>query len=418
MSACSIFTQYGRLGADAEKNYNAGDFDSAVRKAVASLKEKPDYESSVQLLRKAAPQAYEQHEKSIEKYEQAKNWDSAVQEYDILISLVALVAGIPGNYPTVDTKGKRDAAANNAAETHYMEGMTLLKKDQLEPAAAEFLKSVEFVTGYKDARTQAAEAYYKQGLLFTKSEKFKEAAVVFRRATEVIPGYKDAKMKYDTARAQGMKRIAMMPFEDTTQWGLGESISARVISTAMNSNPEFMEFITREHLSQTMLEQGLQASARIDPTTATKMGKLAGIHSFVVGKVLSVTPLTGREEASTYEATGTRFVRREGDTEGRRVPTSVRYTVHKQKNSAKITASYQIIEVKTGTIKQSQTVNAEKADATKWVTYVGDEDTIPQNAFQGTTGEKHEPDAPETLLDAAVESLSRDLAQSLTAFFQ
>lgn len=420
-SGCSLLTAYGKLHSQAEKDYSAGDYDEAVRKLVAALKDNPDYEPSKNFLQTVAPQAYDRHLKTIEGQEQSRDWNGAVSQYDALSSLASLVASIPGNYPTINVKERRAEAARNAAEGHYTQAVAFGKRDQWESAANEFLRATEFVRDFKDARTQSAEAYYKHGTSLSKAEKFKEAAVAFRRSNEVVSGYRDAARLYEEMKAKGVKRVAILPFEGSARHDIGGSFADRVVSDAMANNPEFIQFVTRQHLLQVVGEQGLQANTDlVDPATATKVGRLAGIHAIVVGKVLSVVPVSSPEEASTYTNTIERFIpgNKKKGIPDQRVPLSVRYTVHKKKNSATVAASFQIIDVKTGAIKHAQTINAQREDATKWVTFIGEQDAIPAEALQGTTGEKRDPEPVSTLLESAVNSLSRDLARNLTDYFK
>jgi len=76
-----------------------------------------------------------------------------------------------------------------------------------------------------------------------------------------------------------------MPFENKsgkTQYGeIGDVVTETITSQAMADprNMEFMELVNRERLSQLVGEEQLASSGILDPSTAAKVGEMAGIHS-------------------------------------------------------------------------------------------------------------------------------------------
>ncbi len=136
----------------------------------------------------------------------------------------------------------------------------------------------------RKAKTKAAEAHYQEGLRLSKLEGIdiqKEAAKEFAAAERYAPGYKDAGSLYQTTRQAGIKRMAIIPFEDRSgkkeaYGGVSENIADEAISEIMNdpSAIEFLEIITRDQLERIMQEQSLGLTGVIDDRTAVQLGKV------------------------------------------------------------------------------------------------------------------------------------------------
>jgi len=415
LAGCASLTRWGQTYQYAEKMYNAGNFDVAVQKVVEVLREKPAYEPARLLLAKAAPQAYSRHEQAAAGAEQKGNWDEAVKEYEDIIALSSMVRSLPGDYPALDVRSKRDEAAQNAASTHYAKATHLFKEKNFTSAASEFLQAAQYVAGFKNATKNAAESYYQHGKMSMDAMNFKEAALGFKKASGIVSGYKDSQELYEQAKEKAIKRIAVMPFHDPTGKLGGDSISDRVINAAINSQPEFVAFISRENLTPILSEQGLQGSEIVDSATAVKTGKLAGIYSFVFGKVLSVSATSTPAHSPTHQNSKTeKFYNKQTRDFTDSVTYSVQYQTHKIVNTVKLVVSYQIVDVKTGAIQASQTVNTQKSDIASWVTYAGDERAIPPDI---SVNNRQEPEPLETLQVSAIESVSNDIARKLLAHF-
>jgi hypothetical protein len=87
---------------EAQQAYQAGDYDTAVRKAVSALEIEPGYRDAVPFLHKVLPQAYERHLTKLAEYERAYEKDRAAMQYEMLMELANSVKDFPHRFPLPD----------------------------------------------------------------------------------------------------------------------------------------------------------------------------------------------------------------------------------------------------------------------------------------------------------------------------
>lgn len=92
----------------------------------------------------------------------------------------------------------------------------------------------------------------------------------------------------DFAPYYGLKRrIAILDFENLTDFGaqkLGSAVADQLISQVARSNRFIL--IERSRIEQILQEQALGQSGTISEETAAQVGKLLGVESLVLGKIL------------------------------------------------------------------------------------------------------------------------------------
>ena len=373
----------------AQKSYQQGDIVGAVRYSAQTLREKPNYGKAVAFLRDELPRTYDGLLQKAKNAESAKNWDDAHQFYKTIKTLSDLVASLPRqtdpqtkisiNFQTKDVNAEITKSAENAAEKHYQDGLSLEKGGKNKDAAKKFSKAMEFISGYKDA----AE-------------------------------------RYERCRAAAVKRVAVMAFSNISgkeQYGpIGELIADQVITTVMNDprNMEFMDFVTRERLDQLIAEQKLGKTGVMDEATATEMGKVLGIHAFVFGKVKTII-VNFPPETKTVTTESKEY------SQGENLPTlKVSATVYTttRKGSAKISCSYQIIDVASGKISKSGTSEREKEVVIKFGRFTGDERALSSTSKSLCSKEEEALPSGEELVNQAADYVSRALADEIAAFFR
>lgn len=314
IAGCASFSPYGKLEKSARENYVQGNYDQAVFDVVQSLKQKPDYDKSQELVKEVFPKAIDDH---LTKIQTAKSgtdkfrWDAVVSNYEALIKLNQAIKSLPTltdkktkkpiRFELVDYTKDLTEAKNNAAEAHYQEGVHLSKKgtSTRHQAAKELTTANTYVPGYKDALTIAAEGFYQEGLRLSKMEDVesqKQAAKEFKEAMSYVAGYKDSASLYERARKRGIKRIAIIPFEEKSgkrrQYGaVAEEIVDGVVSEVMNdsSATEFLEIVSRDQLEQVMSEQKLSLTGLVDEKSAVEAGKILGVHEILTGQITNIT---------------------------------------------------------------------------------------------------------------------------------
>ncbi|MBI5875467.1 MAG: hypothetical protein HZB81_06460 [Deltaproteobacteria bacterium] len=349
----------------ANEAYSIGDYDRAVYMSVEALKAKSDYPEAIALVQSAAPLAYQSHVKRAADYEDRQDYDSAVSEYNAIERLIAAVFSVRKDISFADVSTKKDSASSKAADAHYNRGQLLLKDAE----------------GAKD------------------DGKYKQAANEFHKAQEFAPNYKDSAMLYEKARKGAAVRIAVLPFGDAGYTKYGSAVTEQVISSALKLNPEFLEFVTREHLYQLEKEKELGQLGFLDPKTAVEMGNLSGAQYVVTGKVISAT--VDSPKRIDNKGTSTCRIREKKDQYRNG---SVSWTTHELKSMAAVNSSYQIIDVKTGRIFAADTVK-------------GDENCLPWEVSNFSNKKQTVADS-RMLLGKALEKASGEIAGKLVGKFK
>lgn len=403
---CAAFTQYGKLESSARQHWVQGNYDSAVFDCAKALKLKPDYEKAQVLIQDAFKAAVNAHQSKLAELQPSTakfKWGDIVSEYEGLTKINKAIKELP----TLRVK------KTNAEITFEV---TDISKELAE------------------AKTNAAEAHYQEGLSLSQEEGVdiqKQAAKEYKAAMRYIPEYKDAAGLYEVARRKGIKRIAVIPFEDKTgkagKYGdMSGMIVDDIVSDVMNdaSAMEFLEIISRDQLEAVMLEQNLGLTGILDDNTAMAIGKVLGVHELLTGKISQIvyTPVntvtknvrqegTIRVEAGTYKdkkgKTRTKYVDKD-------VYADVR--VYTRTTKAKITGSYRIIEVKTAKLKKSESFTGNANWEHAWATFRGDERAL-DRATSRLVSASEEPAPVETeMINRAGKSLSQSLSRTLKEY--
>jgi len=420
---------------DAKKAYEMGQNDEALRMLVIKLRKDNDHKDAISLFKIVLPLVIDKHQKTAQDYEVRKDWDNAFAEYETLIRINEMISSItpleetkidgkkvkkPIDIPKIDVRAQRENVINNAAEAHYQKGVSFKQTvGSSGRAVAEFDAARKYIPDYKDSRELSAEALYRDGVDLNAKKDYKNAVTKLRLCQSYIPGYKDSATLVEQAKQAAIRRIAVMPFTNLsgkTQFGeVGQILADRIISVSVQSQPEFLEFVTREYVQQILQEQAMGQTASINENTAAKVGKLTGIHAFVFGKVLTMTvsypaeiTVSGESKQDLVEV-GT----------GRQIHLQANWTKHTRQGYVEISGSFQIVDVEKGTIVKSENITRRMEDRAQWVTFSGDKDALAYDDVMDhqTTGERPLEPA-EALANNAMESIARDLASRLTQFFQ
>jgi len=398
---CATLMQYGKLEGSARRNYQRGNYDLAVLDCVASLKLKPDYAKAQALIKDAFRMAVDAHEGKINELKPSSakfRWDEIVSEYEALNKLNGAIKSLP---PLVDKKTKETIRLE---VTDYSQDMST-------------------------AKTNAAESHYQEGIFLSQNgdnDSQKQAAKEFKECERFCPVYKDAAELYEKARQSGIKRIAIIPFEDKTgkesKYGsLSDIIVDDVVSDIMRdpSAMEFLEIISRDQLQRVLQEQDLGQAGIVDQKTAADIGKVLGVHEIVTGKInqiIYVPPATtNRSESREKEvATGTeKYTDSNGKTQERTVYGKVQATIYfyTQTSSASISGSYSIIEARTAKLKKSESFSETEKYEYQWAKFSGDERAL--NYDDKKYGSEMQAPIEEEMVNRAAKKLSISLARTL-----
>lgn len=411
----SCATKHGDLMKSAQLNYQANEYEAALRDAAAALKLKPDYDKAQDFIVtffNAAVQVREDKIKSLEATPDRFKWDGIVAEYKGLIEINNLVKNLPPTalvhkktkqritFETKDYTSQLGQASERAAEVHYQEGIRIAAEGN-------------------DVDTQKA------------------AAKAFKKAEEYVPGYKDAGIRYKESRAAGVKKMAILPFEDKTgkahlYGALSERITDDIINSVSrdSSATEFLQLVSRDQLEIVMEEQGLGLTGMVDERTAANLGGILGVHEIVIGKITDILYVPERTRSKKIAQKGTISVASGTETytdSSGKVKTRTKYvkknvsatvTHYNRESSASISGSYQIIDAQTAAIKRGGTgVFNEKSEfKAEWGEYSGNQAALDRYYSQlCNVDEQFAPTEDEMVRDLA-DKLSNQLAEQFKAY--
>jgi hypothetical protein len=390
---CAALTKYGKLEKSARQNYVNKNYDAAVFDCAASLTLKPDYDKAQALIKDAFSVAVSAHTNKINQLvpSSAKfKWDEIVSELEALIKLNETIKGLP---TLTDKKTKR---------------------------AIKF-KTADYSDMLQKSKAKAAEAHYQEGLRLSTLDGVdlqKQAAKEFKAADQYQPGYKDAAGRYQTTRQAGVKRMAIIPFEDKSgkngQYGaISETVVDEVVSAVMNDPDatEFLEIISRDRLEQVMQEQKLGLTGVIDQQTAVELGKVLGVYEIVTGKITQVIYTPERTVEENFREEGEIYV---GKNQKRYVSAIV--TVYTRTSGASITGSYQIIDIKTARLKKSDSFIGKEDFSAKWATYSGDKEALGGASRNLISRSEELAPVEEEMVSRAAHNLATSLAQSFKQY--
>ncbi|MEX2189806.1 MAG: hypothetical protein WEB33_03795 [Bacteroidota bacterium] len=372
-----------------EKAYRSGDMVNAVRYAVETLREDPGHAEALDFLSRELPGIYDNTYAQAQRAEGANDWDLAYMLYEDILTMSDAVRSLP-------------------PQTHEDSGqMVTLRTRNVE-------------TEFQNARRQAAEKHYTAGISFEDKGMAKDAAKEYARALDYIVDYKESRQRYEKNRKAAVMRIAVMPFDNLSgkNWygAIGVVVADRVISEAMQDpkNMEFLEFVTREKIDDLIRELKFEQTEFIDPASAARIGKLLGIHAFVFGKITSVVSDYPPDIVSMYRDEDE--ISQGKDKPKKKVTATV--TAITRRATAKLNASYQIIDVERGTIVKSGNVPHLQIVEIKFGKYRGDKEALTHRSRQLCSIPEAYPPPDDELVHRAAEGASRELAMEIAGYFR
>ncbi|MDP6967451.1 MAG: CsgG/HfaB family protein [Candidatus Marinimicrobia bacterium] len=406
LTGCAMFTAYGQLERSARDSYQRGDYDEAVYDCAQSLRINPSYEKAQLLIQDAFRAAVIDHETTLGQLHNSEDkfrWDRIVSEYEALERLNRVIKQLP----ILRLEGRSEIIEFDVK--HYF--------DPLE-----------------EAKQIAAEVHYNEGVTYSSLEGIdnkKKAAKEFKTSLRFVAGFKDSAEKYETMRLEAILRIAIIPFEDKSgkrrKYGaVNETIVDMVISDVLNdpAATEFLEIVSRDQLDRVMREQALAQSGVIDAQMAVDVGKILGVHEIVTGKITQIIVTPERTTEDTYKESRRviirkeRYVNDEGKEKMRDIKGEVTANVkiYKRSTAATIRGSYNIIDVQTARILQSESFSGEASIEKDWATFAGDERALSWRSKQLTGRREQLVPVADEMVSRAANNLAKSLSASLRQY--
>ena len=265
--SCGIFTKGYNEYKSAKKLYKKQNYYQAALYASKSLKIHPKNIRALKLFEKSYQLAVKQQESNIIDLKGLKDNSKLPKlyyAYDLLQNLSDEVISL---IPIVESE-------NLKAPAFLRYRMDLLTQDynmelsKISPLAADY----EYNKGLEHRRKKDKENQ-------------KIAAKAFRSAQQFIPNYKNSKALYDETRAAALLTLLIHPFEGNKN--LASYIRDQMMMIQTNKPKEFLQIITRDQLSSTLIEQQLQLSGMFDDNQIIEIGKLAAANQIFSASIIT-----------------------------------------------------------------------------------------------------------------------------------
>lgn len=389
---------------ESEKAYQKQNFDEAVYLAVDALMKKPSDENAIKALELALPAAIRTNENRIGQLKEStakfsgdytvEDCQKIIEYYNILLKMNERILNLP---PIVSKK--------RGPITFEMKNYN----NDLRQAKDNLTKSNEM----------AAEQHYQSGqdlLKLNDRDKSKLAAMEFKKAIRFVSDYKDASSMYEQARKLGIKRIAVIPFENKSgknQYGaINDMITDQIISDLLNNNAamEFVEIISRSQLQQVIQEQNLGSSGIINDNTAVQVGKILGVNEIIVGQINQITsseiPKTQkdyRNEKQMYSQNGNYMV-------------YAQVSEYKKEASSSISGSYKIIDAKTAKFLNGDSFKEDYSFLSQWALYSGDKNALSYDSYRLCGQREENPPIDEERVNIVARKLATSLVKKIITY--
>lgn len=395
----------------AQANYRGKDYNAALRDTVAALQYNPNYEKAQTYVKAFFDTAVRVHQENINTLENTSDrfkWDQLVVEYEGLIEVNSLVESLP----------------------------PLTNKKTSQPITFDIK---DYTAELNNVTEKAAEAHYQEGIRLAESsddpDTQKRAAKEFKIVEEFIVGYKDTQTRYEQARSAGVKRIAILTFEDKSgkrriYGALSETITDNIISNILNDAEatEFLTIVSRNHLKQIIAEQDLNLAGLLDRQTVASLGNVLGVHEIVVGQItqiIYIPPETKRttlnRKITVRKKTGTeKYVDKNGNVKTRSKYSDVTLTAkllhYELKSSVSIIGSYKILDAQTAELKKAENFNKEHEFISEWASFTGDEEALTRNDLILVSYDEEKAPIQEVMVLDAANKLAGELSEALKTY--
>ncbi len=445
-------------------------YDLSIKFTLKHLDSKPNDQSVIDILNRAAKGYYDDLQKKIDHFEKLDDWDRVVQIAEQGYRTLSEVTKIVGtDFPTKDqlsylqskseqSKFKQaDELYSEALKSYgngdYLEALQQLKnvesyirnfKDtdeliadtnqklasqeyqkardlvvqgKLEEALIGFERISKYLPNYLDTqyqvdrvKTQLADKYYSEGRNRFDASDYKNAYDKLQKSLSYQPDYSPAKNLFDEAKEKLTVRLAVFPFSSSKlDQKFGEIVSQNLLTQALPRKSEFIMFLEREYLQKIFEEQALSQTGAIDEQTAVQVGKLSGVNTIVVG---SVTLISRKDTGPTKITRTGNYDRKYRDPKGvqRTKKESFSYTAFEVERNVEVSLNYRVISVETGAILFNESLIELVSDNAEWITCPKEFVKHLSSSEQSKMSASKEPKAAESLINQAIDALTDQAA--------
>ncbi|MBI9106338.1 MAG: hypothetical protein JEZ04_06285 [Spirochaetales bacterium] len=416
LSGCkSLFTREGNLLSDAINAKSRGDYQASVLNVVESVRIDNEYADAIMFLQKTYPEANSYYSQKIEERKSANGKftnDEIVKYFQYLQTINESVKTLPMLYDPqtkeqlsfsyTDYRSELERYNEFAAEDHYQEGIRLMKlkgRENARNASREFDTALSYVAGYKDAVKRAEKSLEDATQVI--------AFFPFQNNAWNIPTDKFSDLIQNAAISRLLGDKEVMKFTKIIDRGMQENLMAEQIE----SMSSLMDDKSRVEIGQLLnsnifLTGSIEASELIGPSTTMNQYHRKSTIEVVQEVLASPYKSDGSEEEDPYKSseTTTQISYKDIHADVYHYTKFIRFNV---------TITYKAVDVETGAILLSNTINIEETDSSEWAEWSGDNGALRGEDWSLINSHESIVKTPQQLASAAATSIGGTLADEL-----
>lgn len=322
---CSASSQFIKDGQEKEK---ANRIQDAMVAYQTALSVDPENEEAQDGLRRTAQAIQEQKALVLRGMFTSRNWEGVLQVYGEMQSLSnALASNVKPSWP------KEYDDINNGA------------------------------------KGAVKEESFQRGMDAFNAGRWKEAYKYFTRAEGIDPSYRNVYELKKQSVEKGSVAVGFFPFKNNTNaFGTEQQIYAFLLKDISEKDP-FVKVIDRESLERLLNEQKLSVSGVVDEKTGISAGKIIGLKTFIMGRLVTADIDQGRDEIGRKSAFHVTSYTENNKTYFNSTPVDL--TIMKEWSTANYSMEYEIISTETGQIMHSDVVSDVVEDKVEYIDYQG-----------------------------------------------
>ena len=394
-SSCGIFTKGFNEYKSAKTFHNNGNFYQAALYSAKALKLNAKNKKALKLFKKSFKLASNKHKTNIVNFEKINDnskWPKLYYVYDELknlnnelISIRKLISSNELNINSKDYSEELNRVSPLAAEYAYNEGL--------------------FYRSKKDKKNQ------------------KMAAKAFKSAQNFVPNYKNSTELYNEARKAALITLMVIPFNGDND--LVNYIRNRLMMIQSTESKEFLQIISRDHVSSILDEQKFQLSGMVDSDQVIEIGELSAANQILSASLVvtnrppeTIVMENIKQEKNIVVREETYFDD-EGVKQTKKIKETVYATVSNFKKSAESTLilTYQISDLKSGLLVYTDKIRANSKFYHTWATYQGDKRALSSTYKRLVkTKEKFAPSSSELSMQAS-EKITKKLIKKISDYY-
>jgi tetratricopeptide (TPR) repeat protein len=286
-------------------------------------------------------------------------------------------------------------------------------------ATEAYQDALQYTSDASSTQPLIAEAYYRWADQFYRQKNYREATEKFETVLSTLPNYRDAQSRRNDAYQKALRRVAILPFKNTTaqsQKKYADILTNSVLNCCIKANLKYVSFINRANLDLILEEHKLAMSGVVDPQKANQMGKLEGIHYFIIGNITQIDP---KKAPSTYQDLTYNKPYSVTDSAGNVVQKTetIKYREYSNSRSVTLSASIQIVEVETGRYVSANNFSQDVVDDFRWINYSGNINDLPTEK-QALVNKKPAFRSDEAMISEGLDKITSQMGNNILAYFK